>query len=207
LAARLPRGGTLNGGWSVGNTIQNTAISANGGLVNNASANCFIVDNPEQLTSEVSLCDVSTPYQHRFRLNGSYELPWYGLLLAGVYQDLPGPLIVANRVYTSAEINAQPTGALGRPLRNATRTIDILEPFSMYGDRLRQVDLRVSKLLRLSNGRFQFNVDLYNALNGSTPTFIRNTYTAPGAVTTTPWLQPTQVQDGRFWKFSLQYDF
>src|SRR5262245_4868236 len=207
LAARLPRGGTLNGGWSVGNTIQNTAISANGGLVNNASSNCFIVDNPEQLTSEVSPCDVSTPYQHRFRLNGSYELPWYGLLLAGVYQDLPGPLIVANRVYTSAEINAQPIGALGRPLRNATRTIDILEPFSMYGDRLRQVDLRVSKLVRLSNGRFQFNVDLYNALNGSTPTFIRNTYTAPGAVTTTPWLQPTQVQDGRFWKFSLQYDF
>ena len=36
LAARLPRAGTLNGGWSVGNTIQNTAISANGGLVNNA---------------------------------------------------------------------------------------------------------------------------------------------------------------------------
>jgi hypothetical protein len=206
LAARLPRG-TVNGGWSVGNTIQNTAISANGGLVNNASSNCFIVDNPEQLTSEVSPCDVSTPYQHRFRLNGSYDLPWYGLLVAGVYQDLPGPLIVANRVYTSAEINAQATGALGRPLRNATRTIDILEPFSMFGDRLRQLDLRVGKLFRVTGGRFQFNVDLYNVLNGSTPTFIRNTYTAPGTVTTTPWLQPTQVQDGRFWKFSLQYDF
>ena len=68
LAARLPRGGTLNGGWSVGNTIQNTAISANGGLINNASSNCFVVDNPEQLTSEVSPCDVNTPYQHRFRL-------------------------------------------------------------------------------------------------------------------------------------------
>jgi hypothetical protein len=165
------------------------------------------VDNPEQLTSAVSPCDVSTPYQHRFRLNGSFDLPWYGLLVAGVYQDLPGPLIVANRVYTSAEINAQATGALGRPLRNATRTIDILEPFSMFGERLRQLDLRLSKLFRVADRRFQLNVDLYNAMNGSTPTFIRNTYTAPGAVTSTPWLQPTQVQDGRFWKFSLQYDF
>ena len=44
-------------------------------------------------------------------------------------------------------------------------------------------------------------------MNGSTATFIRNTYSAPGAVTATPWLQPTQVQDGRFWKFSVQYDF
>ena len=105
MAARLPRAGTFNAGWSVGNTIQNTAISANGGLVNNASSNCFIVDNPEQLTSEVSPCDVSTPYQHRFRVSGSFELPWRGVIVAGVYQDLPGPLIVANRVYTSAEIN------------------------------------------------------------------------------------------------------
>ena len=68
-------------------------------------------------------------------------------------QDLPGPLIVANRVYTSAEINAQPTGGLGRPLRMATRTIDILEPFSMYGDRLRQLDLRAGKLFRLGGQR------------------------------------------------------
>jgi hypothetical protein len=207
LAARLPRGGTLNGGWSVGNTIQNTAISANGGLVNNANANCFIVDNPEQLTSEVSPCDVATPYQHRFRLNGSFEVLGSGVVVAGVYQDLPGPLIVANRVYTSAEINAQATGALGRPLRTATRMIDILEPFSMYGDRLRQLDLRVSKLFRLGDHRFQLNVDIYNAANASTATFLRNTYTAPGVVTATPWLQPTQVQDGRFWKLSVQYDF
>jgi hypothetical protein len=207
LAARLPRGGTLNGGWSVGNTIQNTAISANGGLVNNAYSNCYIVDNPEQLMSEVSPCRVSTPYQHRFRVNGSFELPWGDVRLAGVYQDLPGPLIVANRTYTSAEINAQPTGALGRPLRNSTRTINILEPFSMYGDRLRQLDLRASKLVRVGGQRYQFNVDVYNAMNSSAATFIRNTYTPPGTVTATPWLQPTQVQDGRFWKFSVQYDF
>ena len=108
-----------------------------------------MVDNPEQLTSQVSPCDVNNPYQHRFRFNGSYELPWGGVQLAAVYQDLPGPLIAANRTYTSAEINAQATGALGRTLRLATRTIDMLEPFSLFGDRVRQLDMRVSKLFRL----------------------------------------------------------
>jgi hypothetical protein len=206
LQGRFSRG-TAGGGWSTGNTIQNTAISANGGQVDNGSTNCFVVDNPEQLMSEVLPCQVDTPYQHRFRFNGSYELPWGGVQVAAVYQDLPGPLVVANRVYTSAEINAQATGALGRNLRLANRTIDILEPFSMFGDRVRQVDVRVSKLFRFGGQRIQTSVDVYNLANASTATFIRNTYTAPGAVTTTPWLQPTQVMDGRFVKFSAQFDF
>jgi hypothetical protein len=166
-----------------------------------------VVDNPEQLTSELSPCNVKTPYQHRFRFNGSYELPWGGVQLAAVFQDLPGPLIVANRVFSSAEINAQTTGALGRPLRLANRTIDMLAPFSMFGDRVRQMDVRVSKLFRFGAQRVQANLDVYNLANASTATFVRNTYTAPGAVTATPWLQPTQVMDGRFVKFSAQFDF
>jgi Carboxypeptidase regulatory-like domain len=207
MTARLPRRGTAAGGWTVGNTIQNTAISANGGQINNSSTQCFVVDNPELLTSEVSPCAVNTPYQHRFRFNGAFELPWGGIQLAGVYQDLPGPLIVANVTYNSAQINAQPTGGLGRPLRNATRTIDVLSPFSLFGDRFRQLDLRGSKLFRVNGRRVQLNVDLYNVLNASTATFIQNTYSAPGVVAASPWLQPTQVMDGRFLKFSAQFDF
>jgi hypothetical protein len=208
FTARVQRRTNIAGGWSVGNTIQNTAISANGGQINNSSTQCFVVDNPEMLTSEVSPCKVDTPYQHRFRVNGSFELPWGGTQLAAVYQDLPGPLIVANVTYTSAQINAQPIGALGRNLRNGTRTIDVLAPFSMFGDRFRELDIRGSKVFRVAGQRrFQFNVDVYNLLNGSTATFIRNTYTAPGAPTRTPWLQPTQVMDGRFVKFSGQFDF
>ena len=207
LAARLPRRGNVAGGWSVGNTIQNTAISANGGQINNSFTQCFVVDNPELLTSQVSPCAVNTPYQHRFRFNGAFELPWGGVQLAGVYQDLPGPLIVGNVTYTSAQINAQSTGALGRPLRNSTRTIDVLAPFSMFGDRFREVDVRASKLYRVGGRRVQLNVDVYNLLNASTATFIQNTYSAPGAATASPWLQPTQVMDGRFVKFSAQFDF
>jgi hypothetical protein len=156
------------------------------------------------LTSEVRSCEVNAPYQHRFRFNGAFELPWWGVQLAAVYQDLPGPLIVANVTYTSAQINAQPTGALGRNLRNNTRTLDVLEPFSLFGDRVRQVDMRVSKLIRVGGQRFQANMDIYNLINASTATFIRNNY--PGTAAQ-PWLQPTQVMDGRFIKFSMQYDF
>jgi hypothetical protein len=205
LQSRFRRG-TLAGGWSTGNTIQNTAVSANGGQINNSASNCYVVDNPENLTSVLSPCKVNTPYQHRFRFNGSYELP-FGVQFAAVLQDLPGPLIVANRVFSSAEINAQATGALGRPLRLANRTIDMLTPFSLFGDRIRQMDVRVSKLFRFGGQRVQANLDVYNLANASTPTFLRNTYTAPGAVTTTPWMQPTQIMDGRFFKFSAQYDF
>ena len=124
-----------------------------------------------------------------------------------MFQDLPGPLIVANRVFTSAEVNAQTTGALGRPLRLANRTIDMLAPFSLFGDRVRQVDVRISKLVRFGAHRIQANMDVYNLANASTATFLRNAYTAPGAVTATPWQQPTQVMDGRFLKFSAQFDF
>jgi hypothetical protein len=122
-------------------------------VTNNSINQCYVVDNPEQLTNQVTPCDVHNPYQHRFRFNGSYELPWGGVQLAAVYQDLPGPLIAANRTYTSAEINAQATGALGRNLRLATRTIDIAEPFSLFGDRVRQLDMRVSKLFRFGAQR------------------------------------------------------
>jgi hypothetical protein len=207
LTARLPRRGTVAGGWSVGNTIQNTAISANGGQINNAFSNCFVVDNPEQLTSQVSPCAVDTPYQHRFRFNGSFELPWGGIQVAGVYQDLPGPLIAANVTYTSAQINAQSTGALGRALRLNTRTIDVNAPFSMFGDRFREFDARASKLVSVGGRRVQLNLDIYNLFNASTGTFIQNAYSAPGAATASPWLRPTQVMDGRFMKFSAQFDF
>ena len=203
--SRLPRGGTVAGGWSVGNSVQSVAVaSANGGALFSSTSNCFVVDSPQQLTNEVQPCKVDSPYQHRFRFNGSYELPWAGVQLAGVYQDLPGPQYVANRTYTSAEVQA----SLGRPLRTGQVTLDLLEPVSAFGDRLRQLDLRATKLFRLANSmRLQANVDIYNVTNANTTTAFRSAYTAPGANTLTPWLQPTQILDGRFVKFSVQFDF
>ena len=225
--ARFARAGTLGGGWSVGNSIQQGSVSVAGGVVNSNTTRCFIVDNPQQLVTNLSntlgvnsspagSCDTQTPYQNRFRLNSSYTLPWGGVMVAGVYQDLPGANFQANRTYTSAEINAQPTGKLinqltGQP-RNLTTaggviTVDLLSPLTNFAPRIRQLDLRGSKTFRFGRQRLQANIDLYNVFNGSTATFLRAAYTPPAQTTTTPWLQPTQILDGRLVKFGVQYDF
>jgi len=225
--ARLVRGGTLGGGWSVGNAVQQGSVSVAGGVVNSNTSRCFIVDSPQQLTSNISntlgvnaspagSCNTQTPYQNRFRLNSSYMLPWGDIQLAGVYQDLPGANYQANVTFTSAQINAQSTGKLinaltGQP-RNLTTaggvvTLDVLSPLTAYAPRLRQLDLRGSKVFKFGRQRLQANVDLYNVFNASTATFLRAAYTSPTQVTATPWLQPTQILDGRLVKFGVQYDF
>src|SRR5204863_6822508 len=101
----------------------------NGGQINTASTNCLVVDNPQQLTNQVQPCVVNTPYQSRFRINGSVQLPWGGVQLAAVYQDLPGPMIAANFTFTSALINAQPTGGLGRNCPSVTIRSPAASPF------------------------------------------------------------------------------
>jgi hypothetical protein len=225
--ARLVRGGMLGGGWSIGNAIQQGSVSVAGGIVNSNTVRCFIVDSPQQLTSNLSntagvnsspagSCNTQTPYQNRFRLNASYTIPW-GVQLAGIYQDLPGANYQSNVTFTSAQINAQPTGKLINQLtgqvRNLTTpggtiTLDMLSPLQSFGPRIRQVDLRGSKIFKFgSNQRIQANIDLYNLFNASTATFLRAAYTSPTAVTATPWLQPTQILDGRLVKFGVQYDF
>jgi len=225
--SRLARGGTLGGGWSLGNSIQQGSVSVAGGVVNSNTVRCFIVDSPQQLVSNVSntvgvnaspagSCNTVTPYQNRFRLNSSYNLPWGNVMIAGVYQDLPGANYQANRTYTSAEINAQSTGKLINQqtgqVRNLTTpggtiTLDLLSPLTSFAPRIRQLDLRGSKTFRIGGQRLQANVDLYNVFNQSTATFLRAAYTTPTQVTTTPWLQPTQILDGRLVKFGVQYDF
>src|SRR5262249_5501647 len=147
--------------------IQQGSVSVAGGGVNSNTVRCFIVDSPQQLTSNVSntggvnaspagSCNTETPYQNRFRLNASYTLKW-DIQVAGVYQDLPGANYQANRTFTSAEINAQPTGKLisqltGQPRNLATAggtiTLDLLAPLTSFAPRIRQLDLRGSKIFK-----------------------------------------------------------
>ena len=141
------------------------------------------------------------PFQSRFKLSAAVPIKW-DVQLAAVFQNVHGANYGASTTFALAAI--QPS--LGRPLSGGVRTvtIDLLPPFSAFGDRINQIDARVSKKLTLGGAHLQANFDLYNMLNAATPVTFNNTFSLTG---TNRWLQPTQILDARLAKFSVQIDF
>jgi hypothetical protein len=187
---RLKDRATLGGGWNIGNSVQLGTTA--GGNSSSGRNSCYVIDSPQQLFN----CDVDVPYQNRIRINGSYQFPW-GVQVAAVAQSNPGANYTANLTYTNAQI----APSLGRNLSGAsTVTIPLAKPYSLYGPRINQFDLRGTKILRFGEQRIQLNVDAYNLFNVNTPVTLFGTYNAR-------WGQPTQVLDGRLVKFSARLDF
>jgi hypothetical protein len=181
LNARLGRGIVVQGGTNTGRTLIDQ---------------CFVVDSPQALLN----CRNAPPFQTQVKVLGVYPLPWYGIQTSATYQSLPGPQILASRTYTNAEVR----GSLGRDLSsgvNGTVVVPLIAPGTMFGDRMNQLDFRVSKIFRLpGNRRLQANLDLFNAINASSVLAQNNTYGSS-------WLRPTNVIQGRLVKFGGQFDF
>ena len=95
---------TAGGGWNIGNSIQ-TGVAA-GGNVSNSNESCFVVDTPQELFN----CKVNNPYQSRFKLNGSYTIPWQDLQVALVYQNNPGPGYTTNITYPTRRLRRRWAG-------------------------------------------------------------------------------------------------
>jgi hypothetical protein len=81
MIGRLPHGALIQGGFNTGRTATNS---------------CFVVDSPQALR----FCDVKPPFLTQVKLLGSVRLSW-GVEVAGAYQSMPGPEILANRTYSS----------------------------------------------------------------------------------------------------------
>ncbi len=163
--ARLSGGVRLQGGVSTGKTTTD---------------NCDVgpkLDNPS-----TRFCHNETPYLPQYKFGGSYTLPWE-IELSGTIQSFIGPAIQANATFTNAQV--QPS--LGRPLSQGTTvTIPLLDPNTMYNDRVNQLDLRVAKIFRVGAYRMKGMVDIFNVTNINTITNVNNTYGTTGA----SWLVP-----------------
>ena len=114
-----------------------------------------------------------------------------------MYQSLPGPNYDANDTFGNAQVQG-----LGRNLSGGVTaiTVNLVPPLSQCLDRINQVDVRLSKIVRTGRGRYQFNFDIYNLTNSSVVLWVNSTY-GPN------WLSPTSTLDGRLVKFGIQYDF
>ena len=186
INARFGSGAVLSGGLSTGRTVTD---------------NCAVLmDSPQH-----RFCHVTLPFsaQTQFKLSGAYSLLW-DVQASATYQDLPGIPVTSSYVASNAEI--RPT--LGRNLGqcgtsatcNATATIDLIEPNTLFEDRIRQVDFRLSKSVKVGRARLQGQFDIFNALNAS-PILAENTRFGSS------WLQPTQILGARLFKFGAQLNF
>jgi hypothetical protein len=75
----------------------------------------------------------------------------------------------------------------------------LLQAGTVYGERLNQLDFRVSKLFRYGRSRAGVNLDMYNLTNSQAVTTENAQFAA--------WRQPTGVLQARFFKISAQFDF
>jgi hypothetical protein len=152
------------------------------------------------------ICHVVTPFrgQTQLKLNGAVPLP-YDFVVSGIYQDISGPNIVAAYSASNQEI----ASSLGRNLAacgtrvpcTAAATVPLVAPGNLYDHRIRRLDVRFTKLIRLNQRlRMQGNLDIYNVFNGSGVVQVNNAYGPQ-------WRQPTEVQDPRILQFSAQILF
>jgi hypothetical protein len=161
------------------------------------TVNCETFDSPD-----VRFCDNSTPMLTQLKLLGSYTLP-YELQLSGTFQSIPGPALAANWSISSAIANAGPQ-PLGRNLSAGTATVSLMEPNTVFGDRLNQFDLRFARLFRQNRYRFQAMVDIYNVFNAASVLAYNTTFSTAA---TSEWLHPTDVLQGRLVKIGGQFTF
>jgi hypothetical protein len=210
-SVRLPRGILLQGGFSTGREAINNCdvvgkVDNAGGVVidvnhsSGAGNSSPLITNLTGVASPSLLyCDNAAPYQTQVKLLGSYPLPW-GLAASAAFQSVPGPQITASYVASNARI----APSLGRNLAagvNATATLQIVAPGTLYNDRLNQIDLRITRTVRLGGSRrLVGQLDFYNLLNVGPALNQNNTYG-------TAWLTPTVIPVGRMAKIGAQLDF
>jgi hypothetical protein len=151
-------------------------------------------------------CHVESPWQTSFRTLASYTIPRIDVLVSTVFQDKPNVgtdqivSLVATYTLTAADI-ASAVAQLGRPLTNTAPQVNLLAPGQLYGDRVRQWDLSLKKILRLGGQRLTAGVDIYNLLNNNVTLLFNPTFVAG----TSGWQSPQQYMNPRVFRLNAEF--
>jgi Carboxypeptidase regulatory-like domain len=185
VTARVRQGLTIQGGTSTGRSTTD---------------NCEIKSQLPEIGPLSPYCHVEPAFRTQVKGLASYTVPKIDVQASAAFQSIPGGVLSANFNYTNAVV-AQ---SLGRSLSGNAQfaNVNLLEPGTLYGDRVNQIDLRVGKIVKFHGWRTQFSVDLYNALNSSAIQSYNQTFIQNGA-----WLTPTLILPARFAKLTAQFDF
>ncbi len=188
MNARLRRGFTVQGGVSTGRQETN---------------NCDVIKNlPEAALLTAPYCDEKDNFLADGKLIGTYEVPKVDVAFSALFYSRPGPVISANKVFLNADI----APSLGRPLAGNAQniTVNMLFPGTLYGDRRNQLDLRMTKNIRVQRLKIGANFEIYNVFNTNAVLTENATYRDTSE---SGWRIPTSIAPPRLFKFSLQLDF
>jgi hypothetical protein len=195
---RAAAGLTFQGGISTGDTHQdNCAISAAlPEWVQTGGTGSFYAVSP----TSAWYCNVTTSWITQVKGLGTYAIPKVGASVSVAFQSNPGPIVAANLNVT----NALASPSLGRNLSGGSATVNLLPPGQQYGERMTNVDIRLSKSFHIGHARVAGNLDLYNLFNASNVIIQNDTFSTTTAAT---WQTPQTVQAPRLIKLGAQFDF
>jgi hypothetical protein len=141
-------------------------------------------------------CNIRPPFQPQVKGQVAYPLPWWDISFSATFQSLSGPQLNANYPLTNALV--LPT--LGRNFTGVPPTVDLLPNGTLYGDRIYQTDLRISKAFRSGRTVVRPTVSIYNLFNANPVQTYNLTYGSA-------WLAPTVILQSRFVDIGVQVDF
>jgi hypothetical protein len=159
--ARVAHHAQVFGGVLVARQISNLCDSTDG-----TATITFSQASDPNYTIYCDQTQYDIPFRAQFKLGGTYPLP-YGLNISGTFQSYPG-----TRNYGSGATNLdylQQTYIVPAALLTpgqASETVNLNTPGSLYLPRWNQLDLRFAKKFALgTRGSWQLQADLFNALN------------------------------------------
>jgi hypothetical protein len=207
INARLPHSILVQGGFNVGHEVFNDC-----GVIGNVDSppggpfdiqfsglGTPLVTTINGLGGPSTLyCKITPPFQTQVKLAFAGPLPWRSNVSVA-FQSIPGKQIVGSYNVPSSAI----APSLGRSLAagpNATANVQLIEPGTVYGGRLEQLDVRLSKTFAWATRKVQPQFDVFNLLNSGAILGFNNTY-GPN------WQNPTARLAGRMFKFGLQVDW
>ena len=209
VTTRLSSGAQFSAGFDTGRTVNDACFDVDSPGAGTAANLPGVSRTPTPFTGTTvdgrKICRAVTPWgaNSQFKANGSYPLP-ADFAVSGTLQNVAGPMITAN--YTVP--NALVASSLGRDLAacggrtpcTASVAVPLVAPQTMFEPRRTQLDLRLTKAIRLTRARFQVNLDVYNALNASNVVTLNTNY-GPS------WLQPTSFLTGRLYEIGVQWTY
>jgi hypothetical protein len=132
-------------------------------------------------------------------------VPKVDVEVSATFQSKPGAQLAANYNMPAATVaqflGRAPSGGV------ANVTVNLVTPGSLYGDRVNEMDVRFSKILRFSGTRIKVSVDLYNALNANPALSYNQTFNPAVTTGSGAWLTPTSVLAARVAKIGASFDF